>query len=90
MNDQSGSIGSEEQRGLVNGSEKGSTSGKAMATDWRKLFTAAADQTLSFYPPKKSEGKLVVPSEVFEEGELQWRNAVVVQFIGKIPNFSLF
>ena len=30
------------------------------------------------------------PTEVFEEGELQWKNVVVVQFVGRIPNFSLF
>ena len=90
MNEHSGSIeiGSEESRGFVNGSEKGN--GKALVTNWRKLFIVAVDQTLSFYPPKKLEEKLVVSSEVFEEGNLQWRNAVVVQFIGKIPNFRLF
>ena len=61
----------------------------ALATDWRRLFLVAIDQTLNYYPPKRIEGKLIIPSEVIER-ELQWRNAVVVQFIGKIPNFSFF
>ena len=30
------------------------------------------------------------PADVYEEGELQWKNAVVAQFVGKIPNFSVF
>ena len=60
--------------------------------DWRSLFSAASDQTLQFYSPLKSNGKLMVapPLKVFEEGEQEWRNAVVVQFVGRIPNFSLF
>ena len=60
--------------------------------DWRSLFSAAPDQTLKFYSPLKSNGKTMVapPREVFEEGEQEWRNAVVVQFVGRIPNFSLF
>ena len=31
-----------------------------------------------------------LPKDVFEEGETIWQNAVVAQFIGRIPNFSLF
>ena len=38
-------------------------------TDWRKLFAASADQTLRYFPPQKTKGKLHVPAEVFEEGE---------------------
>ena len=66
--------------------------GEAPVTNWRKLFQAASDQTLSFFPPKTSNGKLIIspPVEVIEEGELLWRNAVVVQFVGRIPNFSAF
>ena len=66
--------------------------GEAPITDWRKLFQATSDQTLSFFPPKNSNGKLIIsPSlEVIEEGELQWRHAVVVQFVGRILNFSSF
>ena len=30
------------------------------------------------------------PKDVFEESETIWQNAVVAQFIGRIPNFSLF
>ena len=30
------------------------------------------------------------PSEIFEEGIDQWKNAIVAQFIGRAPNFSLF
>ena len=38
--------------------------------DWRSLFSAASDQTLQFYSPLKSNGKLMVapPLKVFEEG----------------------
>ena len=60
--------------------------------DWRKLFKANPVQTLQFFPPEVSNGTVVVspPSEIFDEGELCWKNAVVAQFIGRIPNFSLF
>ena len=39
--------------------------------DWRKLFTASNDQTLRYYPPQSSNGKVrIAPLEkVFEEGE---------------------
>ena len=97
-------MGSEESESIVNKSgkemmiEEGQSSERSTnnnnnatpATDWRKLFSTAVDQTLNFYPPKRTNGKLIVPSEVIAEGERQWRNAVVVQFIGKIPNFSFF
>ena len=61
-------------------------------TDWRKLFALAGDQALRFYPPQKSEGKLRVtpPPKVINEGEMKWKNVVVAQFVGRIPNFSMF
>ncbi|XVE55634.1 hypothetical protein DITRI_Ditri03aG0174400 [Diplodiscus trichospermus] len=66
--------------------------GSSSITDWRSLFSAAADQSLQFFPPQLVNGKLLVspPAEVFKEGEYQWRNAIVVQFVGKISNFSIF
>ena len=43
-------------------------------------------------PSLKSDGEMIVspPSNVFKKGEQKWRNAIVVQFVGRIPNFSLF
>ena len=60
--------------------------------DWRSLFTASEDQTLRFFPPQSSDGKVRItpPKEVFEEGEKVWKNAIVAQFVGRIPNFSAF
>ncbi|XVE63418.1 hypothetical protein DITRI_Ditri07aG0019100 [Diplodiscus trichospermus] len=73
-------------------------SGKGKATmepgvaDWRILFSVAADQTLTFFPPQIDNGKtFIAPSkEIYEEGEQYWRNAIVAQFVGKIPNFGAF
>ena len=63
-----------------------------MIIDWRKLFVSSTDQSLNYFPPRRSEGKVIVcpPAEVCEEGEWKWRNALVAQFVGKIPNFSVF
>ena len=60
--------------------------------DWRKLFGATPDQALQYFPPQCMNGKIIVdpPAEIFEEGVDCWRNAVVGQFIGRAPNFSLF
>ena len=60
--------------------------------NWRKLFLAAEDQSLQYFPPQKSEGgvRVSLPAEVFDEGELLWKNAIVAQFVGRIPNFSYF
>ena len=68
--------------------------------DQRKLFATFEDQSLSFFLPQsfkvfeilKIEGKMRVASltDVFQEGEQKWKNAMVAQFIGKIPNFSAF
>ena len=30
------------------------------------------------------------PAEIIEEGELIWKNAVVLQFVGRFPNFGVF
>ena len=61
-------------------------------SDWRKLFVANFDQSLQFFPSQISNGKIIVepPVEIFDEGAECWKNAVVGQFIGQIPNFSLF
>ncbi|KAK8573931.1 hypothetical protein V6N13_096862 [Hibiscus sabdariffa] len=47
-------------------------------------------QSLDFFPPVISTGSVAVkpPSEVFEEGILEWRFSLVGQFIGGSPNFS--
>ena len=99
-------LGCDEAEGLKNSSDLGEASirdraeevgekGKkedVSSTDWRKFFNASADQTLKFFPPQPLNGKsIVVPlSEVFEEGEQKWKYAVVAQFVGRIPNFSVF
>lgn len=68
------------------------SAGTETASDWRKLFSASADQSLRFFPPQLTNGKSIVapPLGVFEEGDLQWKNAIVAQFVGRIPNFSVF
>ncbi|XVF82969.1 hypothetical protein PTKIN_Ptkin16aG0095000 [Pterospermum kingtungense] len=58
--------------------------------NWRDLFPPEADQTMDFYLPGKLEDESIVAPPLDEEGELQWKNSLVVQFIGKIPNFSYF
>ena len=41
----------------------------AVIKDWRKLFNAAPDQNMRFFPPEVSNGKMIVspPNEVFEK-----------------------
>ena len=60
--------------------------------DLRSLFSTSTDQSLRFFPPQRSKGKMSVvpPKEVFKEGEVEWRNAVVAQLIGRPPNFNMF
>ena len=60
--------------------------------DWRSLFFASLDQFLCYFPPQNLNCKIVVssPNDVFKKGESQWKTFVVAQFIGRIPNFSLF
>ena len=73
-------MGREESGSMVNGFGKGvvieegqSSEGSinyknvALAMDWRKLFSTVVDQTLNYYPPKRTERKLIVPSEVIKE-----------------------
>ncbi|XP_039058910.1 uncharacterized protein LOC120202561 [Hibiscus syriacus] len=62
-----------------------------VATDWRSLFAAGNEQELDFFPPSEAAGLLVVkpPRDVFEEGILEWRHALVGQFIGSTSNFGL-
>ncbi|KAK8688145.1 hypothetical protein V6N13_086922 [Hibiscus sabdariffa] len=59
--------------------------------DWRELFAASSDQSLQFFPPTVREGEITVapPKDVFEEGSQLWKCALVGQFIGQAPNFSL-
>ena len=64
--------------------------GSNKVADWRGLFSASPDQALRYYPTQSSNGKIVVPQEVVDEGAAQWENSVVAQFIGRAPNFSLF
>ena len=45
---------------------------------------------MKYFPPQLLDGKVVVPVEVTDEGASQWQNSVVTQFIGRVPNFSLF
>ncbi|XP_022737027.1 uncharacterized protein LOC111289928 [Durio zibethinus] len=61
------------------------------AMDWRNLFLASNDQSLKFFLPQMVNGKALVKSidDVFE-GVHQWRNFLVAQFLGWVPNFSQF
>ena len=65
---------------------------RSKVVDWRNLFNAAEDHALQYFLPQTLEGRLVVapPQNIFEEGESRWQNTVVAQFIGRVPNFSLF
>ncbi|XVF40910.1 hypothetical protein PTKIN_Ptkin01aG0154800 [Pterospermum kingtungense] len=58
---------------------------------WRKLFEDE-DQSLKYNPPQERKGETIIapPNEVFERGIDRWKNALVIQFIGRIPNFSYF
>ena len=62
------------------------------ATDWQKLFAASSDQSMQFYPSPVMNGQVLVspPNDIFEEGVEYWKNVVIAQFIGRIPNFSFF
>ena len=64
----------------------------ASSVDWRKLFSSSANQSLSYFPHQNSDRKLTIsPSiDVFEEGELKWKNSIVARFVGRIPNFNAF
>ncbi|XP_039071263.1 uncharacterized protein LOC120218382 [Hibiscus syriacus] len=60
------------------------------ATNWRELFAAGIDQELKIFSPAVIEGSCVVkPSkDVFEEGILEWKFALVGQFIGSALAFG--
>ena len=47
---------------------------------------------MQFFPPRITNGRIIVEPlfEIFEEGIKCWKNAIVAQFIGRAPNFSLF
>ncbi|XVE73548.1 hypothetical protein DITRI_Ditri11bG0127300 [Diplodiscus trichospermus] len=76
----------------MEGLDKGKAIVEPVVADWRSLFSVVADQTLTYFLPKIDNGKAVIapPKEIFEEREHVWRNAIVAQFVGKIPNFSAF
>ncbi|KAK8603540.1 hypothetical protein V6N13_096018 [Hibiscus sabdariffa] len=61
----------------------------AGSMQWRKLFAASTPQSLGFYPPLVSDREMVIdpPAEVFAEGDRIWQSSMVIQFIGKPPNF---
>ncbi|XVF43773.1 hypothetical protein PTKIN_Ptkin02bG0067200 [Pterospermum kingtungense] len=58
----------------------------------RKRFFFSLNQNLNYVVPSELNGEPVAapPPAIFEKGETKWQNAVVAQFIGKLPNFSLF
>ena len=55
--------------------------------DWRSLFSASLNQTLSYFPPQKENGKVVVspPHEVLKRvrffGKILWWLSLVVRFL---------
>ncbi|XWS42659.1 hypothetical protein CRYUN_Cryun16bG0033000 [Craigia yunnanensis] len=61
-------------------------------TDWRTCLLLLQISLLSYFPPQKLDGKVVVspPKDVFEEGVSQWRKPMVAQFIGRIPNYIIW
>ncbi|KAK8715103.1 hypothetical protein V6N13_042445 [Hibiscus sabdariffa] len=65
-----------------------STSGQI---DWRKLFAATSDQSLDYLPSVISEDSRIVlpPLEAFDEGLQTWKFALVGQFVGRAPSFSV-
>ena len=69
--------------------EKAMDGNRPNFANWRKLFAASADQALSYVHLQSLNGKVQIPMDVLE-GELKWKNAVVAQFVGRIPNFSAF
>ncbi|XVF78445.1 hypothetical protein PTKIN_Ptkin14bG0133800 [Pterospermum kingtungense] len=62
--------------------------GEEKELNWKGLFasldTLDLDQSMDFFPPKQTEGEAAVAlsSKVLDAGDLNWRNAVVAQFIG--------
>ncbi|XVF81254.1 hypothetical protein PTKIN_Ptkin15bG0141100 [Pterospermum kingtungense] len=62
--------------------------------NFKKLFSSieSSDQSLQFFKPKTSDGKKIAlpPAEVYAEGKQMWSHAVLAQFVGRAPNFSLF
>ncbi|KAK8665140.1 hypothetical protein V6N13_005315 [Hibiscus sabdariffa] len=59
--------------------------------DWRKLFVAASDKSLDFFPLVVSEDGVTItsPADVFDEGLQAWKYALVGQFVERAPNFSV-
>ncbi|XVF56970.1 hypothetical protein PTKIN_Ptkin06aG0164300 [Pterospermum kingtungense] len=92
-------------KGVVGAKENGiiGDKGKGVIAAYKQTWTALfgdsnnlsdLNPSLEFYPPKASgdtEAPTVsLPSTVLDAGESQWKNALAAQFVGKLPNFSLF
>ncbi|KAK8556070.1 hypothetical protein V6N13_070140 [Hibiscus sabdariffa] len=58
--------------------------------DWKQFFFGGGDeQALDFFPSVDFEDSFIVdpPSEIFNEGSIDWKHALVGQFISAAPNF---
>lgn len=54
-------------------------------------ISSASNSLACFSPILEEREDLAEPSvEVIEDGEARWKNAVVVQVLGKIPNLNYF
>ena len=60
--------------------------------DWQKLFSTSFNQSMEYFPPQIENGQVIVAplEDIFEKGINQWKDAIMAQFIGRIPNFSYF
>ncbi|KAK8706303.1 hypothetical protein V6N13_049874 [Hibiscus sabdariffa] len=58
--------------------------------DWKKLFKCTEDQSLEFISHVIYDGVPTAqpPSEVFDDRILEWKHALVGQFIGYAPKFT--
>ncbi|KAK8681682.1 hypothetical protein V6N13_054084 [Hibiscus sabdariffa] len=62
--------------------------GKNVNVDWKALFSGTEVQSLKFFLPEILEGSSRVksPAHVFEDGYVDWKFALVGQFIGSALN----
>ena len=58
----------------------------------KEIILGFSGSNFELFPPQSLNREVTVlpPIEVIREGELKWRNVVVAQFVGRIPNFSAF
>ncbi|XVF70601.1 hypothetical protein PTKIN_Ptkin11bG0175900 [Pterospermum kingtungense] len=94
------SVGAEGLRSSSSGGSKispnelGHSNGVEGGLDFKGLFASSPlmARSLSFFPPilEEEEELAEPPTAVIEDGEARWKDAVVVQVLGKIPNFSYF